>query len=275
MAKTPEIAVRRVSVILGAGGASRDLLELLLPLLGKERDVEMKGVFIEEADVRYAAELPFVKELCRVTFSVREFDHEQFERDLALRMRTARRAIAVLARRAGVTHSFQNLRGSAIRLVRETAKESDITVFEPSRMKAAPMAIRPPGRLLEPRILVAIDDLAAGKRALTVARGLCEGRMDRVGVLLSPALAGDNELQDHLFGDAIRDRPGRVTGLPEGGIHHLIDAVRAAGATLLVLAVDENGVDNEVLVALRSRLRCPVCLVQHWRDDPEVGDATA
>ena len=108
-ANPPEKVTRRVAVILEAGGSSRNLLDVVLPLLGRDKAVEMQGVFLEEAELRHAADLPFVKELCRVTFSVREFNSDQFERALALRMRTAQRALSVLAKRAGVTHSFRNV----------------------------------------------------------------------------------------------------------------------------------------------------------------------
>ncbi|MCJ7815332.1 MAG: hypothetical protein MUP31_04685, partial [Xanthomonadales bacterium] len=81
-AKPPEKVTRRVSVILGPGGSSRNLLDAVLPLLGRDKTIEMQGVFLEEAELKHAAELPFVKELCRVTFSVREFNSDQFERVL-------------------------------------------------------------------------------------------------------------------------------------------------------------------------------------------------
>ena len=73
---------RRIAVILGTGGSGRNLLNLVMPLLARDREIEMQGVFLEEAEVQHAAELPFVKELCRVTFSVREFTSDQFERSL-------------------------------------------------------------------------------------------------------------------------------------------------------------------------------------------------
>jgi len=142
-ANPPEKVTRRVTVILEVGGSSRNLLDVVLPLLGPDKAVEMQGVFLEEAELKHAADLPFVKELCRVTFSIREFNSDQFERALALRMRTAQRALSVLAKRAGVAHSFRNVRGSAISLLVETANQSDITIFKPARMMAAAMSPRP------------------------------------------------------------------------------------------------------------------------------------
>ena len=132
-AKVPEKTARRIAVIVGSGGTSRRLLDLLPMLLGRDRAVEMQGIFLEEAESLNAAELPFVQELCRVTFSLREFNRDQFERALALRMRSAQRALSVLARRAGVVHSFRNVRGSATQLLLEAAASADIMVFEPSR----------------------------------------------------------------------------------------------------------------------------------------------
>ena len=45
--------------------------------------------------------------------------------------------IAELAQRMGVTHTFHNVRGSAVSLLRETVHSADITVFEPLRMLTA------------------------------------------------------------------------------------------------------------------------------------------
>ena len=91
--RTNTEALRRVAVILGPEGGTEGFLELLLPLLARQPHIEMQGVFIEEADARFAAELPFVQELCRVTFSVRELTCDEFEKTLALRLRSARRAV--------------------------------------------------------------------------------------------------------------------------------------------------------------------------------------
>ena len=188
-ASKTEKVTRRIAVILGPGGSSRNLLDVLLPLLGKGKGkvTEMHGVFLEEAELRHAADLPFVKELCRLTFDVREFNSQQFEQVLALRIRTAQRALAVLARRAGVAHSFQNIRGSAVQLLLETADRSDIVVFEPIRTMAMAMVGTARPGLLPNRIVVAIDEYAPAGRALAAAARLVNGEINRITVLLTPA----------------------------------------------------------------------------------------
>lgn len=268
MATAPEKPTRRVTVILGTGGSSEALLELVLPLLGAERDVEMQGVFLEEAEVQHAAELPFVKELCRVTFSVREFTSDQFERALTLRMRTARRALSVLARRTGVQHSFRNVRGSAVRMVRDTAADSDITVFAPSRLMSP--GAPPPGRRRQ-RIAVVIEDAAMASRVLSAAGRLAEGRLDRLTLLLTPEAAADREAIDRQVGRAAPGVLLRIRELPGSDPGSVAAAARAEGSTLLVVGASDAMMDVRSLQALRHGSSCPVCLVRRWADDAATG----
>jgi hypothetical protein len=263
-ANQPERVPRRIAVILGTGQSGRKLLDLVLPLLTRDRDIEMHGVFLEEAEVQHAAELPFVQELCRVTFSVREFTSDQFEHALTLRMRTAQRALAVLARRTGVSHSFRNIRGPAVRLLRETARDADITVFEPARMMT-PHAARLPGA--PQRIVVALADLVAGRMALRAAVHLAEGDAGRISVLAAADLAPDLPALDRLLRDLLRAQPRRLRMLPAGeGMRGLVGAAHAEGATLFVSAATEELLEPVNLQFLREKLRCPICLVRQWEE---------
>ena len=266
-ANPPDKIPRRVVVILGPGGSNRNLVNSVLPLLGTDKSIEMQGVFLEEAELRHAADLPFVKELCRVTFSVREFDSAQFDRVLALRMRTAQRALSVLAQRAGVAHSFRNVRGSAVRLLLETAEQADVMVFEPVRNMAAAMSSRPFRTQTAPQIVVALSDLESGSGALVAAAHLASGDMLRVSVLLTPSVASDRTGVDTLLRTYLPARPAHVRVTREFGVHSLIDSAQAEDAAILVLAASQEFMQPEALQVLRQRLRCPVCLVRHWGDE--------
>jgi hypothetical protein len=263
-------APRRIAVILGSGGSGRSLLDLVPPLLLRDRQVEMQGVFLEEAEVQNAAELPFVKELCRVTFSVREFNSDQFERALSLRMRTARRALAVLARRTGVTHSFRNVRGPAISLLLEAVAGSDITVFEPARMlaAAASQAVRHPrGRQ---RIVVAIGDLESGRSALAAAARLAADESSVITAVVAPEVMRDKSGLGRVWHELLPRRPLRVQVLPEeGALLALVDVTHREGATLFVAAATEDFLKPATLQVLRERLRCPVCLVRKWEREQD------
>lgn len=254
---------RRIAVILGPGGSGRKLFDVVLPLLGRNQAVEMQGVFLEEAELKHAAELPFVKELCRVTFSVREFNSDQFDRVLALRMRSAQRALSLLAERAGVAHSFRNVRGSAVTLLLETASQSDITVFEPVRTMAAAMSSRAYRPRPAPRIVVVVNDLESAD-VLAAASHLVNGDMNRLSVLLSPDVAADKEALESLFAAALHAYPGRVRILSRLSAPSMIESVQAEGASLLVLRATAEFMNPEILHLLRQRLSCPICLVRYW-----------
>lgn len=263
-ASQPEQSPRRIAVILGAGGSERRLLELVIPLLAVDPRIEMQGVFLEEAEVRHAAELPFVQELCRVTFSVREFTSDQFERALALRMRSARRALSVLARRTGVAHSFLNVRGPGVRLLREAASAADITLFEPARIRATAIPSPRAGRRPPPRIAVVVEEAESGRRALVAAAHLAEGKLDRLTLLVAPSVPAAALAPDRLPAILRRGQPGRMRPLPAGGVRALVDAINAENVGLLVIGATDNLLQPAILQALRERLRCPICLVRRW-----------
>ncbi len=262
----PEKVTRRVAVILGPGGSSRHLLDVIAPLLGKDQALEMQGVFIEEAELRHAAALPFVKELCRVTFSVREFNSDQFERVLALRMRTAQRALELLARRAGVAHTFRNIRGSADRLLKETVGQSDITIFEPAGTLAVSIRTGPSDRLKTRRIVVCVRDKDTSSAALVVALQLAGGDPRRVTILLDSAVNTDQAELEHKMRSIFPSRPGRIRTLADSAIGTLTDSVRAENPGMLVLSANGESTSPNFLADLRKSLRCPICLVRFWEE---------
>lgn len=259
-AHPPETRSRRIAVILGPGGSGRSLFDLLLPLLGSDRDVEMQGVFIEESEVRHAAELPFVQELCRVTFSVRDFTSEQFERALALRMRTARKALALLASRAGVPLSFRNVQGPALGLLRDTASLSDITLFEPTTALLTASPRRRQGPL---RVAVVFDDTDTGRQALRAAMRLAAGHRSAVTVIATDAVAAERCWRSLFPGRPLR----LVMAGRESGARGLVEAANAEGASLFVIAADDDLLQPAALRSMRERLRCPICLVRRWHED--------
>ena len=261
----PDKVTRRVVVVLGPGGSSRNLLDVVAPLLGKDRALEMQGVFVEEAELRHAAALPFVKELCRVTFSVREFNSDQFERVLALRMRTAQRALELLARRAGVVHTFRNVCGSADALLKEMVDQSDITIFEPARTLASPLPAGPRGQQSR-RIVVYVAAVESCGAVLLAALHLARGDTRRISILLHPRIIDAMPELERRMRSVLPSRPGRIRTLADSHIDFLAASVRAESAGMLVLSADGEITSKEFLAELRSRLRCPVCVVRFWAD---------
>ena len=270
-AKLPDAVTRRVAVVLGSSGSGQQMLNFLQPLLGINTEIDLQGVFIEDKELQRAVALPFSKELCRLTLSVREIQSARFERTVALQTRTAHRAIVGLARRMGVSHSFRKVRGSTLSLLRETAHSADITVFEPLRIFAA-SPITPPVHTSRPqqRIVVAVDDLVTAAETLFAAAVLAEGEMHRISVLLTTATATGLAALDRLISDLLPAKPKRILLLPGTGIRNLIATARAERADMLVLGASEELLKPESLRLLIEQLRCPICMVRQW-DGSAVG----
>ena len=188
LARTPDTVTRQIAVVYGASGSGQAMLSVLQQLLRSDTSFELHGLFIEDLDLQRAAALPFTKELCRLTLSVRDIPSTGFDRTIALRLRSARHAIEELARHMGISHTFRNTQGSTVGLLRDMAHSADITIFEPLRKLPAPAVHRfTPGRLTPRRIVVVIDDVVSGDEALLVASRLVEDQAERMTVLLRAA----------------------------------------------------------------------------------------
>lgn len=264
LARLPDTITRRVAVVLGASGSGRQLLSALQPLLGKDWEIDLQGVFIEDDELQQAATLPFSKELCRLTLSVSAIKNTRFERTMALRTRAAQRSIAGLAHRMGISHSFHTLRGSTISLLRETVGSADITIFEPPGIFAA-TPVAPPAytQPSQPRIVVVID-LATGAEALTATKILARGNTHRISVLLKATSPTEFDALNRLVSDLMPGYPGSIRLLHSPDVRHLIEVTRSERADLLVLGAGDDLLKPQSLKSLLQHLHCPICMVRRW-----------
>lgn len=261
----PESRPMRIAIILGPGSASRYLLDQLRPLLATDQNIELQGMFLEEAGVRNAAELPFVKELCRVTFAVREFNSVQFERALALRMRTARKALAVIAGHSGATHSFRNVSGSAVGLLQKAVSESDITVFEPARPRMVSAISTAYTSRHRPRVAALLSDLASGQDVLRTAINLAGGNFGRMAVLLMPDPGVEVKDLRALVHETLPGGPAHVRLIADADFNSIASTLREWLVSMFVVPATDRLTGDEALQFLRAQIRCPVCMVRNWK----------
>ena len=260
----PESTPRRIAVILGPGAGSRYLLDQIRPLLATDPGIELQGMFLREANVQHAAELPFVKELCRVTFTVREFDSGQFERALALRMRTARQALSLLAERVGVAHTFRDVRGSAVGLIAKAISDSHITVFEPARPPLTSAMPSLPDQAAGPRIVAILSDPESSPGVLNAAADLAGGELSRVAVLLLHAPEGEVPSLRRAFRAGLGGEPGHVRLVAGNDYNDLALTLRELYASMLVVPASPGMSSEKSLHFLHEQVRCPVCIVRNW-----------
>ena len=258
--------VRHVAVIMGSPASGRSLLALLAPLFESGDHFEVQGVFLEDSDASHAAGLPFVKEVCRVTFSVREFTSDQFEHNLALSVRTARRTFSVLAARTGLPYSFRNVRGSGGHVLGEAAAAADITVFEPAHLRLSGLVRAMPGRHPQRRIVALLSDSHSAPDILETALRLAAGDSREVTVLLAPAEGVDAAGLRDLVHRVLPRQPATLRYLKGEPFAGLCDVTRELGATLAVLSARSALAAPGSLQLLRAGMPCPVCLVSDRSD---------
>lgn len=270
-----EASTRRIAVILGTGESGRLLLENIRPLLVTKAAIEVSGVFVEDSELQHAANLPFVKELCRLTYSLREFHSHEFERAVAMRMQAARKALDELARHAGIAHTFRNVRGSALTTLLETALESDITIFQPLNLFAtAPLQSGSRALPSARHLLVGINDPACAAGALIAAGVLARGHACRVTVLMAGIDADDREILTRLARRSIPARSFAIKSIGAVDEPALLQAIRLAGADMVVLGATRSLLTPDLLRQLRVQLRCPVFLVRQWPENHDDEKAT-
>jgi hypothetical protein len=254
---------RKITILLGTCTSGRQALDVVLPLLEYDAVVDLQGVFVEEAELQKAAELPFVKELSRLTSAVREFHTSDARRQVELRVREARQTIAVFAGRAGVTHSFRNVRGSVIGQLKETASVSDITVFEPIKPLAMTSwsATRHITRERH-RIAVIIEDLSTGRDAMIAASILAQRQAKRILVFVIGEALDQPESVERMMERILPDDPPLVQELSEATTQSIVKAIYSESAGALVIAATDRVLEGDLLQFLREELRCPVFLVR-------------
>ncbi len=267
----PDIVRRRISLMLEVGGSGKPLLSLLPSLLGDKGDVELDAVIVDEEVQRRAAELPFVRELCRLTTSEREFGIAELERAIVLRKRALQKALATFADRPGVVHTLRSVTGAKA-LLKTLAAASDITMFEPLRGFRQELVLpTKPAVRGRHQIVVAIDDWSSGTEALLVGTLLAKGDMRCISVLLAGEAAANGVRTDALkVGGMSSAAPARIEILAELGIQPLISATLRERAAALVLGTTEDLLSSELLTMLREQLHCPICLVRRPADHADL-----
>ncbi len=260
---TPEIVRRRITVVLDVGGSGKLLLEMLPSLLDEKGDIDLDTVIVEDEAQRRAAELPFVRALCRLTTSEREFGVAEFERAIARRKQNLKKALAAVADRPDVVSSLRIMKG-AENLLKKLAAVSNITMFEPLRgfsQDLVPMTI--PSARSRRHIVVAINDWSSGTEALMVGALLAKGDAGRISVVLAGGVATTEERVDiRKVSEVLSATPAHIEILTELGIQPLINATLRERAATLVLGATEDLLQSESLTMLREQLRCPICLVR-------------
>lgn len=267
-------SIQRIVVALDASEPSAVALTVSAGL-AQALQVELVGVFVEEAQLLRMAEGRFASEVDYFSGQLRPLQPDQLRRQLRVRARRARDLLRAMAEERELVWSFHMVEGRPATELRTLAGKGDlITVGERSRLPGRGPGstvrglVEAGGRLVlvvgprsgtEIAVRVLHDGTPGADEALEVAMGLHRARGGEVLVL---APARDERSGEELF-VRLRDAgvPARVQTLRNWDAPTILRALEASGPGLVVAArASVVGTPGTIGSVLRGT-RCPLLLV--------------
>ncbi|MCB1830005.1 MAG: hypothetical protein KDI47_13490 [Gammaproteobacteria bacterium] len=254
----------RILLLLGGGETTRSVLELMSQLAW-DRSTEVMGVFIEDDNLLRLAQMPFSRELCRLTHAERPLESAEIERQLRIQARTAQQAFEIAATQAGIAHSFHTRRGNLAVLLQQAVQETDLMILGPARglrQLSQPVALSAIARHSRQTVVVLYDGAESAKRALLAAKQLAESGSRQLSVLVTSensAIALELQQQAAQILDGL---PARYRLLARNDIAALLEQCHNERAGTLVLGINDPLLQQQSLQELSNRLECSALLVR-------------
>jgi nucleotide-binding universal stress UspA family protein len=120
--------IDRILVALDSSAANQNILRASIALASYFHS-QLNALFIEDADLISAAELPFVREIVLVSPSVRAINAAGMERSIQLQTTQLRKLVASVAQQNQIDIAFNVLRGNVARTLSEASGQTDLLVI--------------------------------------------------------------------------------------------------------------------------------------------------
>jgi len=275
--------IRRILVALDASSHSLAALEAAVQL-AVALHAELHGIFVEDADLLLAADLPFTREIRVFAPAPGAFTSGGMQQQFRIQAAHARQALEQAARRTAVRYTFQVVRGRVALELLAAASEADLLTLgqagssTASRQKLGGttrsvlaqshgpvLLLRHDLRLGRP-VLAVHDGSPLSDRALRLAAQLA--LREDTGPLTVIVLAATAE--------EAHDRQHAVTERYSADMEHLhfrplllpvvparlLEVVRQEKGGVLVAAADSTFLQEEHLQHFLATTCCPVLLVR-------------
>ncbi|MCU0519170.1 MAG: universal stress protein [Anaerolineae bacterium] len=278
--KVPLLTIRRIVVAVDASPHSHAALEAAVDMASRFQ-AELLALFVEDANVLRAAELPFTHEVGQYSALRRAMERTRMERKLRARSRRIEESFRLLADRGTVQGTFRVARGNVGSEIHSAAQEADVLIVgragwsqirrrqlgstaRAACSDSAPgvtMVLRE-GERISPPIHAVYDGSVLSEHALGIAAALVERLAQPLRVLLLAHQVDQVEgmkeraaAQLHPY-DVIRQYQV-LTSVPD-----LMRAVRTTGPGTLVLPARLLTSDGEAILTLIEETDLPVLLVR-------------
>lgn len=245
-------------------------------------DVEVSGLFIEDANLFRLAALPMARHVAMGSMAARPLDAAEMENEMRARAARAAAALAASATQQGVKWSFRVVRGlPAAELASATAAEDLLVVAPPSVLTGMPVRLTSPlqaavrkaqrsslhlpqrSSLSRPLVVVRAGSTLAA-RTLTAGMRVARAHTRDITLLLERALNGTDSaarpIAASLSAAGYRSRVHEVDSLT---IDQIFQAARSGGHDVLVLPADLPSIaDDEAFQDLLINAGCDVLVIQ-------------
>ena len=250
----------RVTVMLGNSLTDRDTLAVL-ELLQPESPAEILGLFIEDSELLSLADIPVVREYCRLTQVERRLQTGELERQFRAQARIAEQALARAASPRGYPWSFRSLRGDPVVLLRQVLAEVDLMLLGATAGMTRLAGRRADAPARRP-VMAVFDQAEPATRALGVAMKMADA--GGTGLVVVLAASRPDELP------ALRERAAGLVGersvdyleVISHSTTELLSRLRRQVADQLVIGIPDDQLDDETIALLRRRSTCPAILVR-------------
>ncbi len=257
----PDPEERIAQILLALDAASHDLASVESAVaLAARLQIELLGLFVEDADLLRIAGLPFAQEVALSTALDRALGGGELERSLRALAGEAQRSLAEAAGRAQVKWSFRTVRGRRLQSALNEAGATDLLLL--GRSRRGRWQRHEPGPPAHTVYLV-FDGSMQSLKAADVLGKLGAGNHTEVVILDIAPAQGDPGAPEVV-------RSLKAAGLsvqlrrPEGGdIATVLSKIRTPRPALVVLpAVDPALGSLRPLEPVLERLDCPLLLVR-------------
>jgi hypothetical protein len=256
----------RVLVALNAPLHSTSALEAAANLAARYHG-ELEALLIEDEELLSAANLPFTREIDRISGALRDIDSVSMARALKVQRQLLNRALVGVCGKLKVTSRVRVVRGEFLNEALTAAAEAEVAVLNrTSHGAAAPPAGKrmlrtaPAGGARHKPVWSLFDGSPAGVRALLQAGAVAaEGGTDLVVALPESAEGGRRKLEaeasELLGANAGR---ARFVVVPHAEIGELFQSMWPEGCSLLFLGRGSVDLGSKQAAAWLKEPACPV-----------------
>lgn len=276
-----EYQIQQILVALDSSPGSITALKEAI-MLAAGFKAEVLGVYVEDINLVRLANISFTQEVGLFSATTRRLEVQYIERQFRGQAGRVRRALATLAKQAGIDWKFQVVRGVVTKELLSAASEADLIVLgrmglSPVRRKRMGSTARAvllqssrltlvlhPGERLGTPITIIYDGSKVAQRALVVAARWVPGDEEPLNVILLTTELSELKQLEKEAKSKLKDR-----GLSARYLWHsitdtpgLINKIQQTRCQMLVIPSDGSRLDSEVVLMLLEELECPALLVR-------------